>query len=131
MRHKAMWHLLAATGLSVGHFEENSPGNSMFVAIYRWRVQPDREQAFVQAWTRLTELIFQTAGSLGSRLHRCDDGTFLAYAQWPDRELWEKSTVDGEAAAACRGIMRESATELTPDLHLEVIVDTLSCTRRA
>jgi hypothetical protein len=28
-------------------------------------------------------------GSLGARLHRSDEGTFIAYAQWPDRESWK------------------------------------------
>lgn len=42
----------------------------MFVVLYRWRIKTARY------------------GALGSRLHQVDDGSWLAYAQWPDRERW-------------------------------------------
>jgi hypothetical protein len=47
-------------------------------------------QQFREAWHALTEDIFSSCNSLGSRLHESDDGTWVAYAQWRDREAWEK-----------------------------------------
>jgi heme-degrading monooxygenase HmoA len=60
-----------------------------FVALYRWRVDPAREAAFISAWSRLTELIREHQGGRGSRLHRGNDGLFYGYAQWPSRGAWE------------------------------------------
>jgi hypothetical protein len=32
----------------------------------------------------VTRAIRRSCGSYGSRLHQCSDGTWLAYARWPD-----------------------------------------------
>ena len=42
------------------------------------------EAQFIDGWKRVTRAIYDTCGSYGSRLHRCEDGTWLAYARWPD-----------------------------------------------
>lgn len=74
----------------------------MFVVIYRWHVKPGMEEHFREGWRRVTETMYRDHGSLGSRLHGNYDGTWLAYAQWPDRKHWERareaardSTIDG------------------------------------
>jgi hypothetical protein len=56
----------------------------MFVAIYRWRLRPGMESQFVDGWERVTRAIDAECGSHGPRLHKCADGTWLAYARWPD-----------------------------------------------
>jgi heme-degrading monooxygenase HmoA len=68
----------------------------MFAVIYRWKVVPGGETEFVSAWEALTHRLRDEAGALGSRLHRAEDGSFLAYAQWPDRQTWEAAR-DGPA----------------------------------
>jgi hypothetical protein len=60
----------------------------MFVVIYRWRIRPEWEARFRSAWRRRTEKIRILQNSLGSRLHRQDDGTLLAIALWPTRIAW-------------------------------------------
>lgn len=60
----------------------------MFVALYEFVVRDGQEEPFAQYWQLLTEGLYTHAGSLGSRLHRCADGRYLAYAQWPDRQTW-------------------------------------------
>lgn len=62
-----------------------------FVVIYRWRIHPDKERQFQEIWALNTRKIAEYCGGLGSRLHKADDGTWLAYAQWPDKETWEQS----------------------------------------
>ena len=64
----------------------------MFNVIYRWKLHPGKEAQFEKAWAEATHLIRSHRGGLGSRLHRCADGTFLAYAQWPDQAAWERSS---------------------------------------
>jgi quinol monooxygenase YgiN len=61
----------------------------MFCVIYQFKVKPGMTQQFRDAWAALTEIIFASCNGLGSRLHEADDGTWIAYAQWPDRETWE------------------------------------------
>ena len=75
-----------------------------FAVIYRWRVHPGMEESFTAAWETLTRGIREGRGGLGSRLHRAEDGTWVAYAQWPDRATWanmqEMGSVDAEKADA-------------------------------
>jgi quinol monooxygenase YgiN len=63
----------------------------MFVAAYRWKVHPGKEEQFRAAWRRGTELIRAIYGSLGSRLHRDEDGAFVGMAEWPDRATWQRA----------------------------------------
>ena len=63
----------------------------MFAVIYRWKVLPGREAQFEEGWRAGTAAIAREFGGWGSRLHRGEDGVFVAYAQWPDRETWEKT----------------------------------------
>lgn len=62
-----------------------------FAVIYQWRLKPGMEEQFRSAWEELTELLKQKRGARGSRLHRTDYGTLVAYAQWPDQPAWERS----------------------------------------
>ncbi|WP_343519071.1 antibiotic biosynthesis monooxygenase [Sphingomonas sp.] len=75
----------------------------MFVAAYWWRVHPGKEAQFRAAWRRGTELIQAKYGSLGSRLHRDDQGRFIGVAEWPDRATWQ-------AAFEARMVYDEPAT---------------------
>ncbi|GGD81049.1 antibiotic biosynthesis monooxygenase family protein [Croceicoccus mobilis] len=60
-----------------------------FVAAYWWKVKPGKEEQFRAAWRRGTELIRERYGSLGSRLHRDEEGRFIGIAEWPDRASWQ------------------------------------------
>ena len=63
----------------------------MFAVIYRWRVIAGREAQFEEGWRRGTERIAAEFGGWGSRLHRGDANTYVAYAQWPDEATWKKA----------------------------------------
>ena len=63
----------------------------MFAVIYRWKLIPGREAEFEEGWKAGTAAIAREFGGWGSRLHRGEDGVVVAYAQWPDRETWEKA----------------------------------------
>ena len=56
----------------------------MFAAVYRWRVDPREEEAFQEGWERVSTAVKEHFGSLGSRLHRAADGTYMSYARWED-----------------------------------------------
>ncbi|MFE5593292.1 antibiotic biosynthesis monooxygenase [Streptomyces sp. NPDC056549] len=95
----------------------------MFAVMYRWRVRPGKEQLLADGWHRVTLAIHQECGSYGSRLHRADDGTWVAYARWPDRETRENSvTPDPEGLA----MMREAIAEYFPETRLTLVDDLLA-----
>ena len=101
----------------------------MFVAAYWWKVHPGKEAQFRAAWRRGTELIQQRYGSLGSRLHRDDQGRFIGVAEWPDRATWQaafdaKMVYDEpETRAAFADAIADTAAE--PLLLMEVTDDLL------
>lgn len=87
-----------------------------FAAIYRWRVKPGHEEACRESWRKLTVAIQKKFRTGGSRLHRADDGSFVAYAIWPDRETYDASrtapSADADAASAFRDTI-DGAVETT------------------
>jgi len=99
-----------------------------FAVIYRWRVAADKEASFVAAWRRLTTLIMERRGGLGSRLHRASDGTFVAYAQWPSEEAWRASAERGKAEVldeAAVATMRDAIVERLEEVRLSPVADML------
>jgi hypothetical protein len=94
----------------------------MFAVIYRWKLKRDHEEQFAWAWDRVTRAIHSKCGSYGSRLHRCGDGLWLAYALWPD-----SATRDACRGADDEGVrqMQEAAEELVETIECEVIRDLL------
>jgi quinol monooxygenase YgiN len=60
-----------------------------FAVLYQWRVKPGKLRQFCDAWAALIEALRRQRGALGGRLHRTDQGTWIAYAQWPSRQSWE------------------------------------------
>lgn len=69
----------------------------MFCVIYHLQVKPLEDEAFKAAWHRVTESMVTDYGSLGARLHVAEDGSWIAYAQWRDRQSWESGHVMIEA----------------------------------
>jgi antibiotic biosynthesis monooxygenase len=95
----------------------------VFAVIYHWRLHPGAEAQFVDGWERVTRAIHATCGSYGSRLHRADDGTWVAYARWPDaatRARCHHGEAEGER------LMAGSVAEQLGATTLEVVSDLLA-----
>ena len=61
----------------------------MFIALYEFKIKPNKEKQFRAAWLKLTEGIYKNCGSFGSRLHSTQDkNIYIGYAQWPDKKNW-------------------------------------------
>lgn len=54
-----------------------------FAVIYRWSVEPEHEDHFLERWKAGTIRFRQQFGALGSCLCRADNGDFVAFARWP------------------------------------------------
>jgi len=98
-------------------------------------VHPGKEEQFIRAWTRGTELIREIYGSYGSRLHRDADGRFVGYAEWPDRATWQaafdrKMVYDDPAT---RDSFVDAICEVPPDADpiftMDVVSDRLALRR--
>jgi heme-degrading monooxygenase HmoA len=98
----------------------------MFIALYHWKIKDGQEERFREGWHRRTEEIYRKCGSFGSRLHRAEDGTFVAYAQWEKRKDWEKmqqSTALEDKEA--REMMLDSIEISFPDVYMNIVDDLL------
>ena len=95
----------------------------MFVAVYRWKLKDGQEQRFREGWRRRTAEIYRKCGSLGSRLHRAEDGTWVAYAQWPDKRSWERARQVAVTDTEAPVLMKESIEVSYPEMLLEVSDD--------
>ncbi|MBO1331349.1 antibiotic biosynthesis monooxygenase [Streptomyces sp. VRA16 Mangrove soil] len=95
----------------------------MFAVIYRWRLHEGKEQQFTAGWRRVTLAMHKHGGSYGSRLHQVDDGTWVAYARWPDaatRDACPDVDPEGEA------MMSEAIAEYLPTIRCDVVDDLLA-----
>lgn len=73
----------------------------------------------------MTMAIRAHRGGLGSRLHLAEDGWWVAYAQWPDRETWERSQAMDSADAEAARMMSESVEQKLPPILMEAEIDLL------
>jgi len=97
----------------------------MFYAIYRWRLNEGMEEAFVGEWKRVTEEIYKTCGSYGSRLHKSEDGTYVAYAAWSSKEARRKCWDKWDNDKDLRKVMEKCVKTKFPDIFMEDISDLL------
>ncbi len=98
----------------------------MFTVIYQFQVKLGLEKAFIEGWKGLTELIYQYEGSLGSRLHRENETSYIAYAQWPDKQTWQNSGKKlPDSADLFRQQMRASCEKIETLHELVVLEDLL------
>ena len=74
----------------------------------------------------MTEEIYRTYGGLGARLHKAEDGTWVAYTQWLDKQTWETAQQGPAADSEARAMMQESIALRYPKLRLEVLDDLLA-----
>lgn len=103
----------------------------MFVAIYRWRLDPDRERDFIAHWQRIT-LGGLAGGSGGSSLFRDAQGTWVAIARWPSREARDRffgalDAIDDPISQRAR----LAVIERLPDEELDCVLDCWAPLREA
>ena len=98
----------------------------MFVVLYRWRVKEKMERQFIESWSERTAYLLEKYDTLGSRLHRGDDGIWYSYAQWKSAEQREQ-VFDAESSKVSEAHrkMQETIEENFPEIQLEVTSDYL------
>ncbi|TCV96385.1 antibiotic biosynthesis monooxygenase [Luteibacter rhizovicinus] len=96
-----------------------------FVVLYRWRVHAGMEESFVEAWSRISEGLLTRSGSLGSRLHKGEDGVWYSYAQWPSKEARELAFSGVPADVSAIAQIEAAIAERLPEINLEPVSDFL------
>ncbi|MBX7173778.1 MAG: antibiotic biosynthesis monooxygenase [Pyrinomonadaceae bacterium] len=96
----------------------------MFIALYRWRVKSGKEEQFITAWSKITAYYRENWDSLGSRLHRGNDGLFYGYAQWKSAEDREKAFSNNTINEFSQQL-KDAIEESFPEVILEKISDYL------
>jgi hypothetical protein len=97
----------------------------MVVYLYRWKIDPKKEAQFEKGWSYITAQLREKCGSLGSRLHRGDDGIWYGYAQWPSIESRENAKLNHPEIVEARGLMKDATFEMLPDIVLNPVSDFL------
>lgn len=107
----------------------------MFAIIYQAYVDENLEPKFQQLWHQIATYFTQYRGALGSCLHKTENGTWLAYSRWPDKETRDASwPSENDPASDLPEAIKTAIIELKncidtdvkiPDIHMEVIDDLL------
>jgi Antibiotic biosynthesis monooxygenase len=63
----------------------------MYAVIFRTYIKPGRESEFRAAWNVTARYYIEQRGEIGACLHRTDDGMWVAYSRWPDKETRDAS----------------------------------------
>jgi len=96
-----------------------------FCVVYRFKVRAGLEAEFQAAWATLTRAYKRDRGGLGSRLHRTEDGLWVAYAQWPNRQMWAESRALGPPDHAAGEAMARTVEARLEPLLMEPVNDLL------
>ena len=101
-----------------------------FAVIYQFNVIQGKEEQFLSSWKRMTELIYEFENSFGSRLHTEKNGSYIAYALWPDSKTWENAghhlPIEAEQL---RHEMRSSCHDVQTLFEMEIQEDLLQTTQ--
>ncbi|GLB53071.1 hypothetical protein NBRC110019_21110 [Neptunitalea chrysea] len=99
----------------------------MYTIVYSFIVKPGKEDDFETSWLNVTKELYKNHGSLGSRLHKPTDTSYLAYAQWPNKEVFDVSSNAEKSPALLKSLENMKDCCYTIDtLHkLEVAIDFL------
>jgi hypothetical protein len=63
----------------------------MFAVMYRIYLKAGKETEFQKAWNIVARYFIEHRGALGSCLHKTEDGMWVAYSRWPDKEMRDNS----------------------------------------
>ncbi len=64
---------------------------SEFAVIYQGFIKEGCEADYKTYWNTIAQYFIASRGALGSCLHKVEDGSWLAYSRWPDKETRDQS----------------------------------------
>jgi hypothetical protein len=58
----------------------------MFAVIYTFVLRPEQESEYQECWRKIVTYFKQHCGAIGSCLHKGENGLWVAYSRWPNRQ---------------------------------------------
>jgi len=101
----------------------------MFCVIYKFRIIEGKREQFVTSWAEVTRAFITYGDALGSRLHQSDDQNYIAYAQWPSKEIRDKAELPEEIRTGPYEMMRSSCDSIEVLYELYPVSDHLKLVR--
>ncbi len=98
----------------------------MFIAVYRYTLKPGSEEQFRKDWAEVTRLGLEEGGSFGSSLGRARDGSWVAVARWPSKEIRDDWFARGTRMDGPVARMRAAMVQRFDDLEIEISDDLTS-----
>ena len=92
----------------------------MYITLYQWQLKPGKEQQFIEAWTRLTTRLQNTAPQVSAKLLKTLQGEWVALIEWPSQKEWESQTNENIDLLAQKSLM-ECVQELQNLVPMEVV----------
>lgn len=96
----------------------------MIAVIYRWHVDEKDAAEFQRRWHEITVEIVTHHGGGGSRLHRAENGEWVAYARWPSRADRDRAFADFSKKTTATP-QREGMARLVEEIWMEIVDDLL------
>jgi len=107
-----------------------------FAVIYRGYIKEGMEDAYKKYWRQIASFFISYRGAIGSCLHKTEDGMWLAYSRWPNKEMrdnsWPEDAFVNESfpeavKSAILGLKNCLDTDRSlPDITMTVVEDYLS-----
>lgn len=63
----------------------------MFAVIYKFKLKSSQEELYQLHWQKIANFFIKSRGAMGSCLHKGDNGLWVAYSRWPDKETRDAS----------------------------------------
>ena len=95
----------------------------MFIAVYRFTLKPGSEEQYRKDWAEVTRLGVEEGRSFGSSLGRAQDGSWVAVARWPSKEMRDDWFAHGTRMDQPVARMRAAVVERFDDLEVEITDD--------
>ena len=95
----------------------------MFIAVYRFTLKPGTAEQYRKDWAAVTEDGIAEGGSLGSSLGQVQDGSWVAVARWPSKQMREDWPARSTSIIESIARMRQAIDRRFDDLEVEVVDD--------
>ena len=107
-----------------------------FAVIYRFYLEDSKEEEYISNWKVVADYFTQQRGAIGSSLHKTNQGYWLAYSRWPNKQTrdasWSKDNIKEDLPEKIKNAIAnmKNCTDLTmeefPEICMNVIEQTAS-----
>lgn len=97
----------------------------MYTVLYQWNVHHEKHDDFISGWEAVTDHYIANHASLGSKLHKISETSFMAFAQWPSKEARDIAFNLNDAPQSAVDKMQDSIVKTHTPVETSIISDKL------